>query len=102
MTTLPQEGKWPCLFTPSDTTGEKDFEEFFTTQETLDLERFKNLGIIKNEPIFDEAKLALFSDTINELKAKKAWVKKDIVKLFHQMIPDFGHKEMGKYLDSKM
>src|SRR5690606_2701565 len=25
--TLPQEGKWPCLFTTSDTTGEKDFEE---------------------------------------------------------------------------
>ena len=27
---LPSEGKWPCLFTLSDTTGEKDIEEFFT------------------------------------------------------------------------
>ena len=26
--TLPEEGKYPCLFTSSDTTGEKDFEEF--------------------------------------------------------------------------
>ena len=25
---LPAQGKWPCLFTDSDTTGEKDFEEF--------------------------------------------------------------------------
>ncbi|MDF1877759.1 UDP-N-acetylglucosamine 4,6-dehydratase, partial [Sulfurimonas sp. SAG-AH-194-L11] len=47
--TLPKEGKWPCLFTVSDTTGEKDFEEFFTENETLDMDRFQNLGIIKNE-----------------------------------------------------
>jgi len=30
--TLPAEGKWPCLFTSSDTTGEKDFEEFLPTK----------------------------------------------------------------------
>jgi UDP-N-acetylglucosamine 4,6-dehydratase len=41
--------QWPCLFTKSDTTGEKDFEEFFTENETLDMDRFQNLGIIKNE-----------------------------------------------------
>jgi FlaA1/EpsC-like NDP-sugar epimerase len=41
--------KWPCLFTKSDTTGEKDFEEFFTNKEILDMARFENLGIIKNE-----------------------------------------------------
>ncbi len=102
MKTLPEQGKWPCLFTASDTTGEKDFEEFFTTQETLDLDKFINLGIIKNDPVFDETKLALFSDTINDFKSKKAWVKEDLVTLFHQMIPTFGHKETGKYLDSKM
>ena len=48
--TLPALGKWPCLFTSSDTTGEKDFEEFFTDKETLDMARFENLGVIKNEP----------------------------------------------------
>ena len=36
---LPKEGKWPCLFTKSDTTGEKDFEEFYTSDETLDLDK---------------------------------------------------------------
>ncbi|MCW9067877.1 MAG: UDP-N-acetylglucosamine 4,6-dehydratase, partial [Sulfurimonas sp.] len=45
--TLPKEGKWPCLFTSSDTTGEKDFEEFFTDKEVLDMQRFENLGVIK-------------------------------------------------------
>ena len=100
--TLPQEGKWPCLFTTSDTTGEKDFEEFFTDKETLDMERFENLGVIKNELNIEEDKLHLFETKINELKSAKKWNKEEIVDLFFKMIPDFGHKETGKYLDSKM
>jgi len=100
--TLPQQGQWPCLFTASDTTGEKDFEEFFTENETLDMERFHSLGVIKNEPIYDELKLNCFADKINQMKAARAWTKDQIVELFHEMIPDFGHKETGKYLDGKM
>lgn len=38
--TLPEQGKWPCMFTGSDATGEKEFEEFLTEDEILDLERF--------------------------------------------------------------
>jgi FlaA1/EpsC-like NDP-sugar epimerase len=100
--TLPAQGKWPCLFTSSDTTGEKDFEEFFTHKETLDMNRFENLGIIKNEAIFDEDKLNNFETTIKTLKQNLSWTKDDIVKEFFTMIPDFGHKETGKYLDGKM
>jgi FlaA1/EpsC-like NDP-sugar epimerase len=100
--TLPNEKKWPCLFTSSDTTGEKDFEEFFTSSEILDMEAFENLGIIKNKAHFDNNKLDEFSDTISKYKMDKKWTKEQIVDLFHQMIPDFGHKETGKYLDAKM
>ena len=100
--TLPQQGKWPCLFTNSDTTGEKDFEEFFTDNETLDMERFENLGVIKNEALFDPELVKEFEETILKLKQDKAWTKDEIVKLFFKMIPEFGHKETGKYLDSKM
>ncbi|WP_326984855.1 UDP-N-acetylglucosamine 4,6-dehydratase [Chryseobacterium sp. MYb264] len=102
METLPQEGKWPCLFVTSDTTGEKDFEEFFTDKEVLDMDCFKNLGIIKNDLIVEDDKLELFETTINDLKLIKKWNKEQIVDLFFAMIPDFGHKETGKYLDSKM
>ena len=100
--TLPSEGKWPCLFTSSDTTGEKDFEEFFTDAETLDMERFENLGVIKNKALFDEAKLNHFEKTIKNYKNSLTWTKDDIVKEFFAIIPDFGHKETGKYLDGKM
>ncbi|MGY3795200.1 UDP-N-acetylglucosamine 4,6-dehydratase [Aquimarina sp. 433] len=100
--TLPEQGKWPCLFSSSDTTGEKDFEEFFTDKETLDMNRFQNLGIIKNDLNFDEVALNYFTEKIQSFKKNKKWEKEDIVDLFFKMIPDFGHKETGKYLDSKM
>ena len=100
--TLPERGKWPCLFTSSDTTGEKDFEEFFTDKEVLDMARFDNLGVIKNEPLYQQHLLTHFEQSISAYKEQKAWTKEQLVELFHQMIPDFGHKETGKYLDSKM
>lgn len=100
--TLPEQKKWPCLFTKSDTTGEKNFEEFFTENEILDMERFKNLGVIKNELSFDHEKLVMFESAIGTLRQKKYWAKEEIVKLFFKMIPDFGHKETGRYLDAKM
>jgi FlaA1/EpsC-like NDP-sugar epimerase len=102
MSILPEQGKWPCLFTNSDTTGEKDFEEFFTDKEVLDMIRFENFGIIKNEGNFSTYKINLFSHAISEFKKSKKWNKEQLVDLFFKMIPDFGHKETGKYLDSKM
>ena len=93
---------WPCFFSESNTTGEKDFEEFYTTNEVLDLETFKNLGIIKNELTFDNNKLEYFKNTIQKMKDAGKWEKRELVSLFNEMIPDFLHKETGKYLDSKM
>lgn len=99
---MPEQGQWPCLFTDSDTTGEKDFEEFFTDNETLDMARFENLGVIKNEALFVPELVNEFEETIIKLKQNSAWTKDDIVELFFKMIPSFGHKETGKYLDGKM
>jgi hypothetical protein len=102
MDTLPQQGQWPCLFTKSDTTGEKDFEEFYTTSEVLDMTTFLNLGVIKNELNVEYHLLEHFSTAIMQMKNNGRWNKEDIVDLFHTMIPLFGHKETGKYLDAKM
>ncbi|RXJ55365.1 UDP-N-acetylglucosamine 4,6-dehydratase [Candidatus Marinarcus aquaticus] len=99
---LPAEGKWPCLFTTSDTTGEKDFEEFFTENEQLDMHRFKSLGVIKNDALYDEENLNHFTQIIKHLKSELSWSKEDILKEFLKLIPDFEHKETGKYLDGKM
>jgi len=34
--------------------------------------------------------------------AQRTWSKSGLVKLFFDMIPDFDHKETGKYLDQRM
>ena len=94
--------QWPCYFFNSDTTGEKDFEEFFTDNEDLDMERFETVGVIKNQPDFDEVKLDDFMDGIEALREKGTWTKDDIVKLYFGLLPDFAHKETGKYLDQRM
>lgn len=102
MKDLPEQGQWPCLFTPSDTTGEKDFEEFFTENERLDIERFHNLGIVKNGLAKTGDLLDHFLIAISTMKARGSWSKEEVVSLFHQLIPDFGYLDKGKYLDSKM
>ena len=94
--------QWPCYFFSSDTTGEKDFEEFFTDNEDLDMERFETVGVIKNQPDFDEAKLDDFMNGIEALREKGTWAKDDIVKLYFGLLPEFAHKETGKYLDQRM
>jgi FlaA1/EpsC-like NDP-sugar epimerase len=99
---LPKKGQWPCLFTQSDTTGEKDFEEFFTENEIIDLDRFQNLGIIKNQALYDQKLIQYFTDTIASFKQDKSWTKEKLVKLFFEMIPNFDYIEKGKYLDAKM
>ena len=100
--TIPEQGKWPCLFTKSDTTGEKDFEEFYTNKEALDMDRFENLGVIKNEPEYNENQLNNFEDSIAQLKASMSWDKRSIVNEFFKMIPEFVYHDNGKYLDGKM
>ena len=99
---LKKQGKYPCFFFKSDTTGEKDFEEFFTENENIDMNRFESLGIIKNDPLYNNGDLEKFTETINKIKGSKSWRKSEIIDLFNQIIPNFNHKETGKYLDNKM
>ena len=96
------KNQWPCYFFKSDTTGEKDFEEFFTDNEFLDMDRFDTVGVIRNQPDFDEAKLDEFMDGIDALRVKAIWTKDDIVRLYFALLPEFAHKENGKYLDQRM
>ena len=93
---------WPCYFFKSDTTGEKDFEEFYTDNEDLDLNYFKTIGIIKNEAIFSEKKLDDFQDYYKKLRDHGKWSKEDIISEYKKLLPEFNHNETGKHLDQKM
>lgn len=99
---LKRQHKYPVYFFKSDTTGEKDFEEFYTEQEELDMLRFKSLGIIKNLPGCDNESLEKFADTVMLLKKAGSWNRMDIINLFNEIVPNFDHKETGKFLDGRM
>jgi len=94
--------QWPCLFSASDTTGEKDFEEFFTATERLDMSSFASLGVIKNDKSPETDKIRDFSLSVAQMKAQGIWSREQIVELFKKTLPDFAHKETGKFLDAKM
>ncbi len=99
---IPQ-GKWPVYFFGSDTTGEKAYEEFFMGNETLDLETFTGIGVIKNQPDFDSSVLDHFEAGIAKIRESQApWVKAEIVDLYLSVLPELSHEEKGKYLDSRM
>jgi len=99
---LAARGQWPCYFFASDTTGEKDFEEFYTEGEDLDWERFERLGVIRNPAEYDAGQLDAFLQAIHDLRAAGRWEKADLVRLFHDMVPEFAHQETGRHLDNRM
>ncbi len=99
---LISQRKWPCYFFKSDTTGEKDFEEFFTDKEDLDMSRLASVGVIRNPAKFYEDQLQRFEHGVNVLRAQGRWNKAQLMELFFEMLPDFAHLETGKYLDQRM
>jgi FlaA1/EpsC-like NDP-sugar epimerase len=99
---LKRQKKYPVYFFGSDTTGEKEAEEFYTGEETLDTDRFETIGIIKNGPEYDGVKLDDFTREIRALRGRGTWTRTALIDLFNGMIPEFNHKETGKFLDGRM
>ena len=68
---LEEQKKWPCYFFKSDTTGEKDFEEFFMNDEEIDMSRYANIGIVKNSHKATNEELDQFLALIKEMKHRQ-------------------------------
>lgn len=99
---LTSQGKYPVYFFKSDTTGEKDFEEFFTEDEELVMDRFESIGIIKNKVDYNDELLDFFVEEISIMRSKACWSRSQLIDLFNKMLPNFNHQETGKFLDAKM
>ena len=50
------------FFFKSDAMGEKDFEEFFTDNEDLDMERFETVGVIRKQLEFAHKETGKYLD----------------------------------------
>ena len=94
--------KYPVIFTSSDTTGEKPYEEFFTQNEMVDMARFESLGVITNVPRRSMNEIDDISQQLRDIFNDNHSQKSDIVKVMKDFLGNFEHEEKGKYLDSKM
>ena len=96
------QGKWPCFFFDSDTTGEKDLEEFYVETEEIDWERFHSIGVICQPQELHEPELAEFRAAMDALRARGQWTKEQLVAVFRRVLPDLSHVERHKNLDQRM
>ena len=94
--------EYPVLFSGSDTSGEKSYEEFYTSDEEKDFDRFKSLGVIMGKGRPDVERLKALISELEDAFEKKDVTKSDIVKIISDYLPDFAHIETGKSLDEKM
>ena len=93
--------RYPVYFFDSDTSGEKLFEEFYTDEETIDLERFLALGVVTNAARRNRKELDKVIATLEDLFRHETQ-KEKVVSTLNQLLPTFQHVETGLNLDQKM
>lgn len=93
---------YPVHYSGSDTSGEKPYEEFFTDEESVDMERLQALGVITGKQVTDKKKVEVLFDKLSAEFAKEETSKETIIKIMQEYLPNFEHIETGKSLDSKM
>jgi len=93
---------YPVHYAPSDTSGEKPFEEFVTDTETADMERFSSLGVITGKAVPNKDRIEKLFRNLTSAFEKDETTKEEIVTIMKDYLPNFEHIETGKSLDSKM
>lgn len=100
---MPEDSKiYPVIYFKSDTTGEKDYEEFYVPGEKLNMTRFSSLGVIEEVGSRPMQELNRFFTELENLFAEPDFTKEEVVAAIKRFIPNFEHIEKGKNLDQKM
>lgn len=94
--------KYPVYYSASDTTGEKDCEEFFVESESTDMTRFVSLGVITGTDNKDAEAVNALIRRLETLFADRTFTKADVVRVLEEYLPNFTHEEKGRNLDDKM
>ena len=94
--------RWPVYYAPSDTTGEKAYEEFYVPGEQIDESRFSGLGVIAESPRRSRGEVNAFLDRLEILFSDPTFTKADVVSELKAFLPSFEHEEKGRNLDQKM
>lgn len=94
--------QYPVHFSMSDTSGEKEYEEFYTEAEIVDMGRFRSLGVITGKGVPDKKRGDEMCRMLSCAFDREKTTKEEIVRILQDYLPGFGHIERGKSLDGKM
>jgi FlaA1/EpsC-like NDP-sugar epimerase len=93
---------YPVYLFKSDTTGEKEIEEFYTDKELINIEKYQSLGFIYNQPRKTSEEIEQVIHALKNTFKQKNYSKKEIVKVLKNYVSEFDHLETGLTLDNKM
>ena len=96
------DSSYPVYFFKTDTSGEKLYEEFYTSNDEVNFNFYESIGVVTNslKPSFSEMEITI--KEIETLFKRKSYNKEDIIKIMNKILPNFNHIETGKTLDQKM
>ena len=99
---LAREGRWPLLLTPLDTSGEKPFEEFVGTGESVTDCRLASVAVLRHVPSAAAAQ-KLFDEIASWVNEPDRAVAKDaLVRAIAAALPNFRHAESERNLDQRL
>ncbi|MEO0229348.1 MAG: polysaccharide biosynthesis protein [candidate division WOR-3 bacterium] len=100
---LRRDKLWPVVLTDADTTGEKGIEVLFKNEEYIDRNKFADIDVIKlrledlGAYSFEKLKEKLTKITLSGNYSRNL-----LIDLLKEFLPEFQHKETGKFLDERM
>ena len=99
---LSDNSAYPVYFFKTDTSGEKLYEEFYTSEDEVKFDLYESIGVITNsiKPSFSEMESTIKG--IKTLFKRELYNKEDVIKIMNKILPNFNHIETGKTLDQKM
>ncbi len=99
----PRGAQWPVLVTRSDTSGEKDIEEFVgCDEEALPLPGLTAVQAIAGSGVDLDALGAFLRRIARAATSGDLPAKAELVHLLAAVVPGLAHQETGRSLDSKM
>ena len=99
---LSDSSSYPVYFFKTDTSGEKLYEEFYTSDDEINLEKFESIGVIKNSYKPNYLEVESVVNQMSELFSRESYNKEDIINVMNNLLTSFSHIETGKSLDQKM
>lgn len=102
MTQLDLERFWPVNLFKTDTTGEKQFEEFYTQDEQVKSGKFNEIACVQLTPNKSKEEIDSFLELVSSVDPAQTDSRSVYLNIFKNFIPSFSHVETQKFLNSRM